>query len=575
MNNDNIRKISDWLKKNWEYPALILLVAAAAAVRLYHFSDWLYFAMDQARDAMLVHDAFDKGISQLPLLGPRAAGTFLRLGPAFYYFQYLAAKIFNSTDPAVLAYPDLLFSILSIPLFFFFLRLHFKKLPSLLATASFAFSFLAIEYSRFAWNPNSAPFWILVCLFSLSKFSRSETQKGGVFWLGATAAGLGFASQMHFLVFLTLPMIVALYLVWSGGWRKLNWKNILLALLILAILYLPMALSEMKTGGDNVKQFMFALKNKSNNNYTLKAKFFQNILNHANYYSMILTSYVSRTGIFSLIAGIVFITATLLKIFFGLKDEKEQNKKSFLKLILVWFAVIFSILILFAFQIRPRFFFPVFFLPFVFFAFWLEWLLEQKKKYLAFGVAVMITLAVIAVNSEGTYAWYSSIAQQKEVQPFRNRVLSVPANHGVTLSNLKDAADYLDSRSKNENKRIRLYGVMTYRVPIQYLLETKNPPTDYKLMSRKDENRNDYYFAMTADKDGYQDIPENYREKFDLQNTYFFGERLQFFELYLKEVQPDYKEQDEKNKDVDKEPSKPRARRTERVRWEDFLQGDQ
>ncbi len=127
MNKNSVRKIYVWLKKNWEYPALILIVAAATAIRLYHFSDWLYFAMDQARDAMLVHDAFDKGISQLPLLGPRAAGTFLRLGPAFYYFQYISAKLFNSTDPAVLAYPDLFFSILSIPLFFFFLRLHFKK----------------------------------------------------------------------------------------------------------------------------------------------------------------------------------------------------------------------------------------------------------------------------------------------------------------------------------------------------------------------------------------------------------------------------------------------------------------
>jgi 4-amino-4-deoxy-L-arabinose transferase-like glycosyltransferase len=575
MNKEKTRKISAWLKKNWEYPALILIIAAAAAVRLYHFSDWLYFAMDQARDAMLVHDAFDKGISQLPLLGPRAAGTFLRLGPAFYYFQYISAKIFNSADPAVLAYPDLFFSILSIPLFFFFLRLYFKKLPSLLTTAAYAFSFLAIEYSRFAWNPNSAPFWILACLFSLSKFSRSETQKGKMLWLGAAAAGLGFASQMHFLVFLTLPIIIALYLIWSNGWRKFDWKSTLLATIILAILYLPMALSEVKTGSDNARQFVFALQNKSNNNYTLKAKFFQNILNHANYYSMILSSYVSRTGVFSLIAGIVFVTATLLKIFFGLKDEKDRNRNNFLKLIFVWFAIIFVILILFAFQIRPRFFFPVFFLPFVFFAFWMEWLLERKKKYLAFSAAIFITLAIIAVNSEGTYAWYSSIAQQKDVQPFRNRVLSVPANHGVTLSNLKDATDYLDMRSKNDGKRIRLYGVMTYRVPIQYLMETKKPPTNYKLMGRKDENRSDYYFALTADKDGYQDIPENYREKFDLQNTYYFGERLQFFELALKDIQPDYNKQDEENKAVNKKPSKPRAKRTERVRWEDFLQGDQ
>ncbi|MDI6777613.1 MAG: glycosyltransferase family 39 protein [Patescibacteria group bacterium] len=523
--------------------------------------------MDQARDAMLVHKAYDSGILQLPLLGPRAAGTFLRLGPAFYYFQYISAKIFNSADPAVLAFPDALFSILSIPLFYFFLRLYFKKISSLLAVAAHAFSFLAIEYSRFAWNPNSAPFWILACLYSLAKFSQSETKKGKLLWLGAAAAGLGFASQMHFLVFLTLPMIIAIYFIWSGGWRKLDWKNILLALLILAILYLPMILSEMKTGGDNMKQFIFALKNKSNADYSLKDKIFQNIFNHGNYYFMLLTSYMSRTGKFSMIAGIVFVTATLLKMFFGLRDEKDKNKRNFLKLISVWFAIIFFVLILFAFQIRPRFFFPVFFLPFVFFAFWLEWLLAWKKKYWAFGAAILISFAVIALNAEATYAWYKSFAKQEELRPLKGRFLAVQPMHGVALSHLEAAADFLDSRSKSEGRQIHLYGDMTFRVPLQYLMEIKNPPTDYKLMSRKDTDQSALYFSMTADKDGYTEIPENYRIKFDLENSFIFGQRLQLFEMKLKEIQPEYKK-GEKNSG---EKKKPRARRKERVKWENVF----
>ena len=308
----------------WDYLILMLIVILAAIVRIYNFHSWLYFAMDQARDAMLVHSAYGNGISSLPLLGPRAAGTFLRLGPAFYYFQYISAKIFGSTNPAVLAYPDVFFSILSIPLFFFFLRLHFKKLPSLLATAAFAFSFLAVEYSRFAWNPNSAPFWILLCLFGVLKFGREEKKRKKYLWAGLAAASLGIASQMHFLVFLALPVIVALYLAWSGNWRKLDWKNVLLALLVLVILYLPMILSEVKTGGDNAKQFVFALRNKSNNEYTLPDKFFQNIANHGNYYFMLLTSYMSRAGKFSMVAGIILVSATLLKMFFGLRDEKKK-----------------------------------------------------------------------------------------------------------------------------------------------------------------------------------------------------------------------------------------------------------
>ena len=558
-------KLKKVFSRQWDYFVLAVIVALAAAVRLYHFHNWLYFAMDQARDAMLVREAYENGVSQLPLLGPRAAGTFLRLGPAFYYFQYISVRIFHSTDPAVLAYPDFIWSILSVPLFYFFLRLFFKKLPSLLATAVYAFSFLAIEYSRFALNPNSAPFWMLLCLFGLLKFGRGETKKVRTFWLAAAAAGLGVASQMHFLVFLTLPIIVGLYFAWSGDWRKLNWKNVLLALIILAILYLPMALSELKTGGDNAKQFFFALQNKSNKSYSLTDKFFQNIVNHGNYYFMILTSYMSRTGKFSMFAGVIFIAATILKIFFDFRDERSGGRRNFLKLISIWFVVIFLVLILFAFQIRPRFFFPVLFLPFVFFAFWLEWLLEPKKKYLAFGVTVAAALVVIALNSEATYAWYKSFAKGEELRPFHGRFLFTQPMHGVTLSHLEAAADFLDKRSKEEGRQIRLYGDMTFRVPLQYLLEAKSPPTDYKLMSRKDTDPNALYFSLTADKDGYAEIPENYRIKFDIQNSFVFGPRFQLFEMKLKDVQPEYKKGEKKSSE-----KKPRARRTERVKWEDL-----
>jgi hypothetical protein len=113
---------------------------------------------------------------------------------------------------------------------------------------------------------------------------------------------------------------------------------------------------------------------------------------------------MSRMGKFSVVVGIVFVAATLLKMFFGLKDEKEKDKKNFIKLIFVWFAVIFAVLVLFAFQIRPRFFFPVFLLPFVFFAFWLEWLLSWEKKHWALSSAILVSLAVIILNSEATYA---------------------------------------------------------------------------------------------------------------------------------------------------------------------------
>src|SRR5450759_1909390 len=98
----------NYVKKNWVAVALFIIIAAAFFVRTYKFDDWLYFKMDQSRDALLIKNIVDNGPGYLPLLGARAGAVklkhgFLRLGPIFYYFQYASVMIFHSTEPYVLA----------------------------------------------------------------------------------------------------------------------------------------------------------------------------------------------------------------------------------------------------------------------------------------------------------------------------------------------------------------------------------------------------------------------------------------------------------------------------------------
>ncbi|PIU79425.1 MAG: hypothetical protein COZ28_02430 [Candidatus Moranbacteria bacterium CG_4_10_14_3_um_filter_44_15] len=562
----NLEKI---FKQRWDYLILLFIVALAAAIRLYHFHDWLYFAMDQARDGMLTRETYENGASTLPLLGPRAAGTFLRLGPIFYYFQYISAKIFHSTDPAVLAYPDFLFSVLSIPLFFFFLRLYFQKAVSLLVTAVCAFSFIAIQYGRFSWNPNSIPFWILLVFFALLKFSRSKDGKQKYAWLAVMAVAWSVVSQLHFLVFVTIPILVVVFLAWNRNIKKTGLKGALLVLLILLLFYLPVILSDLKTGGDNVKQFVFALKNKPQADYSWPQKFFQNFINHGNYYTLYPTSYISRTGKTSMLAGLILIFATLLKMFWMFWEEKNESRKAFLRLIFIWFFGFFLLLVPFAFQIRPRFFFPVFFLPFVFFAFWFEWLLNWKKgKYLGWALAAVVFLAVLTLNSEATFSWYKSLAEEKDPEPWLGRMLVIQQFHNVKVSQLKKLSEYLRKRSAEEGKIFEIHGIMTYRVPVQYFLEA-DPPVDYGLITKSDKDSSKLYFAMTSDKDGYGAVPADIRAKFNLVATHSFSYRLKLYELELKEIQPEYKKE-KKSDSGSSEEKKPRPKRKERVNWEDL-----
>lgn len=144
-------------------------------LRTFYFHDWLRFNADQSRDAGIVSDVVE-GKTSAPLLGPKAGGTEFRLGSAFYIFQIASASLFGNR-PDAMAYPDLISSLLAIPLLYAFLRLYFERKTALFLTALFAVSFYGVKYSRFAWNPNSLPFWTLL-FFLLFASSSGISGKG-------------------------------------------------------------------------------------------------------------------------------------------------------------------------------------------------------------------------------------------------------------------------------------------------------------------------------------------------------------------------------------------------------------
>ncbi|NMC87867.1 MAG: hypothetical protein GYA69_05505, partial [Candidatus Moranbacteria bacterium] len=89
--------MKDFFKQNKSKIAIVfflVFLAAGIFLRTYNFHDWLRFNTDQARDAVVVSD-FLEGKTALPLLGPKAGGTDFKLGPIFYYFQIISAKIFG------------------------------------------------------------------------------------------------------------------------------------------------------------------------------------------------------------------------------------------------------------------------------------------------------------------------------------------------------------------------------------------------------------------------------------------------------------------------------------------------
>jgi hypothetical protein len=176
-----------WIKKNkLIFCGLLGIVLVSIFLRVYKFDDWMLFKGDSFRDAILISYAYEDGLKDLPLLGPKAGGTILRTGPVFYYLEYLSTLIFQSTEAPVFAYPVLFFSLLTIPLAFFFLRKFFHLNWALVLTGLFSVSFVLVEYARFAWNPNPAPFFNLLFFYALLEiFEEKNSEKKMRWWITA------------------------------------------------------------------------------------------------------------------------------------------------------------------------------------------------------------------------------------------------------------------------------------------------------------------------------------------------------------------------------------------------------
>jgi len=392
-------------KKNWKYFLFVFLIGIAFLARVYKFDDWLFVKSDQIRDAVMGSEAFANGPSYLPLLGPRAGGTMLRLGPIFYYFQYASSVIFNRTDAPVFAYPNLLFSLLVIPLFYLFLKKYFSRNWSMVLTVVFSFSFLAIEYSRFAWNPNSIPFFNLLFFYSLLQFF-DQNEKKKTLWAVMAGLSLAISTQLHFSSFVVLPVVLTLFLI-------LNFKNIPKAgslkslfsfLGTILVFYIPFILSDIVMKGDNMKEFFEAVGSKPSD-HSIFEKMLRDGYYFGKYYFRIMTGYFGKNSDWFYAVWII-ISAALARSFWLLKKETDKNKSNFLILVNLWFLGYFLVYIPLAYTIdKPRFFLPLLMIPAIFFGYLFKDIFDLKNYIFKSFVIVALLFSVIS-NSFFTFEWF-------------------------------------------------------------------------------------------------------------------------------------------------------------------------
>jgi len=462
---------------------LLLIVAVGVFLRTYQFHDWLHFGKDQARDAIITQSVA-RGESAWPLLGAAMGNTSFKIGPAYYYFQIISAKIFGQ-DPSVLAYPDLIFSILSIPLIYLFLSRYFIKNLALVLSGLYAISYFSIEYARFAWNPNPIPFFTILFLLSLYEFFIAEEKtKWG--WIIAVGVALGVGVQLHAIIMVLLPAVLFFAFLFLMIKNRKVWNKVAVIFLIAVVLNLPQIINEINTGFDNSKLFLKSFAGTSaGENGNLPEKIKLNIACHVQANAHMLTSLGDKyncnfidiidnrvvsqdfeNSIWLVIASFLFSIFGYVTLVYHAKKNTDKKKRYFLGLIILYCLLYFPLLLPAIEGASHRYFIGTIFVPYIFLGFLIEFIAKINQK-IAYQTMIILAVAFIA----GT----NIISIQAEAKQFDAK------NRGdvefAVLGELELMRDYIISNSQGQKEAVLSGGSMylpRYAVALQYVAAEKN-----------------------------------------------------------------------------------------------------
>lgn len=151
----------------------------------------------------------------VPAYSPSALGQ--PSGPA--YLTALFFKIFG-VSVVSLRLSMAFFGILTIPLFYFFIRKLFGSTVSVIFTLLFSFSLFHLHYSRIGFMLISAPFFVIGTLYFFSRFLTDKRYLSLV--LTGIFCGLGMYSYNSYILFPPLLFLAFMYL-WAV--KRVSWKH--------------------------------------------------------------------------------------------------------------------------------------------------------------------------------------------------------------------------------------------------------------------------------------------------------------------------------------------------------------
>lgn len=395
---------------------LLLILVIGIFFRTSHFREWMTFNPDQARDALLVQEMLDG--KTWPLLGPQAGNTHFSLGPIFYYFEFASAKIFGRTADKM-AYADLCFSLGAIGLMYLFLKKFFRERLSLALTLLFSISFFVVTYSRFAFNPNSIPYFTLLFLLSLFAI-LDHAPREKLWWAMLLGIAMGVGFQLHTILFLAFPFLALLVFGYLLFRRQFLWKSFLVTIVFFFLTNAGQALSEYQTGGANMRSFFSEAGASSGGlGRNLGRDLSDDVLCHIQGYTYMVSSlgsgdkcnlpglesrirkkgFVFTAGRIAVgVFGAIFTVGGLILFLLALKREMDRKRKHALAITGMYALLVFAILLSVSSSISIRYFIVVEFMPFLLLGFWIRFIQKKLPRLSASSWMGIIVLIFVGLN---------------------------------------------------------------------------------------------------------------------------------------------------------------------------------
>lgn len=551
--------MESWSGSSQKVAVLVALVATTtfgAFLRLYHFPDLVFFEIDQARDYRLIAELLHNGIADFPLLGPKAGGTLFRLGSLYYVPSYLLAMVFGVT-PYLTVLPEVFLSIATIPLSYVFLNEFFSRRISIYLSAIVASSLFLVEYAHFSWNPNVIPFFLILLVYATLRYSRETLPTRKTVWSISAAIALGVGMQLHTVAFVGMPLIMTIYLV--SVRTHVRFKDILVSLFIICILFSPWIANDALTRGENSRAFLKAVVSRSEHDErdSVEKHLFMDTYNSIRFYSLVLTSHnqvrelgrvVSSRDVYDLIrknmsdtymreslaraavAGTLFLVSLVLMIRkeFKLRRDnakEEERKANFLRIVLITQAVFFVIYYPLAHEMDSRLFLPVTIIPVVMIGIFLA-LLERIPR---FGkmIAFLLFAALFALNVKATARWLSYVGRYDETGYAKGGEYVLEPYFIVTLGQWERITDKIVGRIQGFTGMIYVQSTPYHVRPLTYLLEIEKGLSVGQIDVENLDPRGKYFILREAvNYEADDPIPGNLWRYFDVTSVDDFGSVL-------------------------------------------------